>query len=106
MAEFLDGNLDNNQYVLWRLYSFNHLPVELISSIYEEFLPKRKGVKYTPHYLVKLLIDESMPVENPQLDFSLLDLTCGSGIFLVCGFKRLVEWRVVSKYRKTKKQYR
>lgn len=103
LAEFLDGKLDNNQYVLWSLYSFNHLPVELISSIYEEFLPKKKGVKYTPHYLVKLLIDESMPVENPQDDFSLLDPACGSGIFLVCGFKRLVEWKVIQKYNKTKK---
>ncbi len=103
LAEFLDGKLDNNQYVLWSLYSFNHLPVELISSIYEEFLPKKKGVKYTPHYLVKLLIDESMPVEKPQDDFYLLDPACGSGIFLVCGFKRLVEWKVIQKYNKTKK---
>ncbi len=103
LAQFLDGNVNNNQYVLWSLYSFNHLPVELISSIYEEFLPKKKGVKYTPHYLVKLLIDESMPVENPQDNFSLLDPACGSGIFLVCGFKRLVEWKVVQKYKKTKK---
>ena len=77
--------------------------MELISSIYEEFLPKKKGVKYTPHYLVKLLIDESMPVENPQDDFYLLDPACGSGIFLVCGFKRLVEWKVIQQYNKTKK---
>jgi hypothetical protein len=103
LAQFLDGKLDNDQYVLWSLYSFNHLPVELISSIYEEFLPKKKGVKYTPHYLVKLLIDESMPVENPQENFSLLDPACGSGIFLVCGFKRLVEWKVIQQYNKTKK---
>ena len=33
LAEYLDGNVQNGSYVLWRLYSFSHLPVDVISSV-------------------------------------------------------------------------
>lgn len=93
LADYLDGNVKNNQYVFWRLYSFNHLPIELISSVYEEFLGKdKKDVVYTPHFLVNLSVDECMPVSEPKDGFKILDPSCGSGIFLVVAFKRLVEW--------------
>lgn len=29
LANYLDANIENNQYVFWRLYSFSHLPVEV-----------------------------------------------------------------------------
>jgi hypothetical protein len=60
VADFLKAKLDitKKQYFLWEQYNFNHLPVELISSIYENFLPKEKGVVYTPPFLVNSLIDE------------------------------------------------
>lgn len=93
LADYLDGNVKNNQYVFWRLYSFNHLPIELISSVYEEFLGKeKKDVVYTPHFLVNLSVDECMPISEPRSSFKVLDPSCGSGIFLVVAFKRLVEW--------------
>ena len=93
LADYLDGNVKNNQYVFWRLYSFNHLPIELISSVYEEFLGKdKKDVVYTPHFLVNLMVDECMPVSEPKDSFKVIDPSCGSGIFLVVAFKRLVEW--------------
>lgn len=96
-----------------RLYSFNHIPVELISRLYEEFIikenKKRKrdadgvdsqknkndGVAYTPSHLVKLLVNEAMPlneVPDNLEDFKVLDPACGSAIFLVVAFKRLVQW--------------
>ena len=53
---FFEGKLDGKQLVLWKLYNFNDLPIELISNIYEEFLEsKSEGVVYTPPYLVDLL---------------------------------------------------
>jgi type I restriction-modification system DNA methylase subunit len=104
LADFLDGNNEKEQYVLWRLYSFRHLPVELISSVYEEFLGKgKKDVVYTPHYLVNLLVDECMPINEPKKNFKLIDVSCGSGIFLVVAFKRLVSWWRYDHYRKTGK---
>jgi type I restriction-modification system DNA methylase subunit len=104
-----------------RLYAFNYIPVELISRLYEEFIikenKKRKqeadasenkndGVAYTPSHLVKLLVNEAMLLnevpENLE-DFKVLDPACGSAIFLVVAFKRLVQWwRQKNKFAKPK----
>lgn len=86
----------------WRYFEFKLIPVELISRLYEEFLGKdkqEKGLYYTPSHLVKLLVDECIPLKkyneiDPE-NFSILDPACGSGIFLVVVFKRLVQiWRL------------
>lgn len=101
LADFLDAESDvRGQLSFWRQYSFSHLPVELISRIYEEFLGNNKdGLVYTPPHLVNFLIDECLPVnqkpENINLDLKIFDPSCGSGIFLVSVFKRLVQlWRI------------
>jgi methylase of polypeptide subunit release factors len=103
LADFLSGMLDNKQFVFWKLYSFNHLPIELISSIYEMFLEadKSKGVAYTPSYLVNFMVDECMPIDKPKRNFKVLDPACGSGIFLVSTYKRIIDWWRVSNYEKT-----
>ncbi|WP_452598620.1 HsdM family class I SAM-dependent methyltransferase [Pontimicrobium sp. MEBiC01747] len=103
LADFLSGMLDGNQFVFWRLYSFNHLPIELISSIYEMFLEadKDSGVAYTPSYLVSFMIDECMPINEPKKDYKILDPACGSGIFLVSAYKRIIDWWRISVYEKT-----
>lgn len=92
LANYLDGNIKNNQYVIWRLYSFTHLPVEVISSVYEELLTDSKDVVYTPEMIVSTLVDECMPLKIPQKDFKIIDVSCGSGIFLVKTYKRIVQW--------------
>jgi type I restriction-modification system DNA methylase subunit len=86
----------------WRYFEFKFIPVELISRLYETFIgenKKEKGLYYTPSHLVKLLIDECIPLnkyDKFDLDnFSVLDPSCGSGIFLVVAYKRLVQiWRL------------
>lgn len=101
-----------------RLYSFNYIPVELISRLYEEFIikeskerkknktksAKNDGVAYTPSHLVKLLVNEVMPLNAPPdkiEELKILDPACGSAIFLVVAFKRLVQWwRQKNKYKK------
>ncbi len=105
LADFLSGEIDNKQYVLWRIYSFNHLPVELISSIYEVFLEadKNKGIAYTPSFLVNFMIDETMPLNKPNLKCRVIDPACGSGIFLVSAFKRLVDWWRIKFHKKNNK---
>ncbi len=93
-ADFFEGRLEDRQYTFWRLYSFNDLPIELISNIYEEFLEsKEKGVVYTPPYLVNFLIDEQMPLrDSDKIDFKVIDPACGSGVFLVAAFRRMIHW--------------
>jgi hypothetical protein len=92
LANYLDGNIKNNQYVIWRLYSFTHLPVEVISSVYEELLTDSKDIVYTPEMIVSTLVDECMPLKIPHKDFKIIDVSCGSGIFLVKTYKRIVQW--------------
>lgn len=102
-ALFLEGNLEGVQFVFWRLYSFNDLPVELISNIYEEFLEKKPGVVYTPPYLVNFLLDESIPLEHDEVEFKVLDPACGSGVFLVGAYRRLIyRWRKLNNWKNPK----
>ncbi|MGI8884605.1 MAG: HsdM family class I SAM-dependent methyltransferase, partial [Pyrinomonadaceae bacterium] len=106
LALFLYGDidLDKGQYSFWRKYSFAHLPVEVISSVYEELLNERKDAVYTPEFLVNTLIDESMPQkEFKKTSVKTIDVSCGSGIFLVSAFKRLAQRHRYAKFKKTGK---
>lgn len=103
LADYLDGNNDNGQLVIWRLYSFSHLPVEVISSVYEELLTDSKDIVYTPEMIVSTLVDECMPLKVPQKDFKLIDVSCGSGIFLVKAYKRIIQWWRYEQWQKTGK---
>ena len=111
IAKFLRANIDLNtqQLFIWEQYSFKHLPAEVISAIYENFIQaealringeKEKGVVYTPIHLVNLLIDEVMPLNRPEMfankSFKILDPACGSGVFLVAAFKRLLQWWAIN----------
>ncbi len=104
LANFLDANIDlqTRQGFFWRKYSFNHLPVELISTVYETFLNERKDAVYTPEFLVNTLVDESMPQNDiGNLSVKTIDGSCGSGIFLVSVFKRLVQRYRYAEFKKT-----
>jgi len=87
----------SGQLELWRLYSFSDLPVELISHVYELFVADRSAV-YTPPFLVRMLVEETLgPGRLDRLvarEEVILDPACGSGVFLVEAYKRLVtHWR-------------
>lgn len=96
---FLQGNKQGRQLLLWSIYSFKDLPIELISNIYELFLKsedkEKKGIVYTPPILVDFMIDEVMPIDKPKKFFSIIDPSCGSGVFLVGVYKRLIQWWMI-----------
>ena len=99
VADFLDGvNLQTGQTSLFP-YRFDLIPVELISSIYEQFVhsadgskpcgkARKSGVYYTPLAAVSLILDQIMA--DLTGDETVLDITCGSGVFLVEALRRLV----------------
>lgn len=101
-AEFFKGETENGQRTFWRNYSFEYLPIELISNIYEEFLENEDGVVYTPPILVNFMIDDIMPLDKkPKDNYKILDPSCGSGVFLVAAFKRIIQWwRIKNNYKK------
>lgn len=107
LADFIRGDLrmKDGQLCLWPQYSFDVIPLDFISSIYEEFVsPKNnkksdektssKGVHYTPEYIVDFILDSVLEWEGQEWDLKILDPACGSGIFLVKAFQRLVcRWK-------------
>ena len=89
---------EGGQLTLWQLYSFKDLPVELISHIYQLFVHDGDASVYTPPFLVRLVLDEALSWERldrvQQRNEIILDPCCGSGVFLVEAYKRLVlHWR-------------
>lgn len=95
LADFVGGRLRGRQRVLWRQYALDVIPLEFISSVYEEFVTG-KGAHYTPGYLVDFMLDEVLPWNGDQWDLKILDPACGSGIFLVKAYQRLIQrWKNV-----------
>jgi type I restriction-modification system DNA methylase subunit len=100
---FISGNENTPQTQLfdnWRLFDFSIIQIELLSEIYENFLfktdpelKKKTGTYYTPPSLVEFILNEKLPISSREKDYNvkILDPSCGSGIFLVESFKRLVK---------------
>jgi hypothetical protein len=102
LRRFLSGdelNTDQRTFDFWA-YDFSVIPVETISSIYEEFLAeedqkkqKLSGAYYTPKHLAEMVVDVATQGTD-LLGKRILDPACGSGIFLVILFNRIAElWR-------------
>jgi len=119
-------NLRTGQLSLFKLYDFSFIPVELISSIYEEFLgaetemeaanygrhhlrkgrQRLQGAYYTPPRLAELTVDIATERWDTLLDKRCLDPACGSGIFLVILFVRMAEeWRRRNPKADTRERY-
>ena len=98
-ARLVEGRReDSGQLTLWQLYSFKDLPIELISHIYQMFVEDTDSSVYTPPFLVRLMLDEVLSPERldrlQDKEEIILDPCCGSGVFLVEAYKRLVlHWR-------------
>ena len=100
LADFICGNLDMpaQQMCLWPQYAFDVIPLEFISSIYETFVTDNAasdGIYYTPAYLVDFVLDRALPWDGTDWNLKIIDPACGSGIFLVKSFQRLVHrWKL------------
>ena len=100
VADFLDAVDPVSGQGTFFPYQFDVIPVELISSIYEQFAhtdpastdggPER-DVHYTRLSLVSLVLDEI--ADGLGGHETVLDLSCGSGVFLVEALRRLVASR-------------
>ena len=101
-------NLKGKQYVLdfWA-YDFSVIPIETISAVYEGFVGEQgkieaalegidskrsSGAYYTPLHLAELTVDIALEnIEKPVHRLKVFDPACGSGVFLVILFARMVE---------------
>ncbi len=98
LHRFLLGGKDEKLFFF--AYRFDIIPIELISSIYEKFysLQKEKrrdeGSYYTPSALVDFVLAETLNEEVLAKNPRVMDPACGSGIFLVEAFRRIVRYRI------------
>ncbi|MBK8398045.1 MAG: N-6 DNA methylase [Leptospiraceae bacterium] len=114
LKSFLLGEANSDRLFFWA-YKFDIIPIEIISTIYEAFYhlentttdedgksksTDKKGTNYTPSTLVEFLVSdvlkESILAKNPKI----LDPACGSGIFLVESFKRIVRYKTMKNGRR------
>jgi type I restriction-modification system DNA methylase subunit len=81
-------------------YNFKKIPIILISNIYETFLSgtlrRNEGIVFTPENIVDYMVDKIFfeskikhLIENGKYP-TILDPSCGSGIFLVKFFAKLI----------------
>jgi hypothetical protein len=96
LEKIYDNPSITRQKRLWP-YKFDIIPIELISSIYEMFAhsndpidARAKSIHYTKLHLVELV--QSIAMLDLPDDSRILDPACGSGVFLVDAFRRLV-WK-------------
>ena len=98
VQRFLRGDVRHDR-LFFFAYRFNIVPIELISSIYEEFYNVEQGKSnnngsfYTPSTLVEFVCSQVLTPEVLESQPRILDPACGSGIFLVEAFRRIVRYR-------------
>jgi hypothetical protein len=102
----LYGDAGVQKKLFFYTYRFNIIPLDLISSIYEEFYhsstddeekkskARQDGAYYTPPALVEFVLSQTLTAKELKKKPRILDPACGSGIFLVEAFRRIVryEW--------------
>ncbi len=86
----------------FKAYDFSYLPIEVLSIIYEQFLhtPEKDeaeskgrslGAYYTPIPVVNFMLSELEEYRPLKKGTRVFDPACGSGVFLVQAFRRLIE---------------
>lgn len=81
-------------------YYFAHVPVGLLSQVYERFAwkwehenAKETSVHYTPRNIAATLVDEAFSKLPNAHEARVLDPACGASVFLVLAFRRLYQER-------------
>ncbi len=104
VQDLLFGDVGKQKNLFFYAYQFKIIPIELISSIYEEFyhpeaseeknmIKSSEGAYYTSPALVEFLVNQVLTPERLKTTPRVLDPACGSGIFLVEAFRRIVRHR-------------
>lgn len=97
LRNFLTASTSEQQELFFFAYRFDVIPIELISTIYEEFYNERAdsdtGSRYTPPALVEYVLARTLTPETLEQKPRVMDPACGSGIFLVESFRRMVRHR-------------
>ncbi|MEP7170737.1 MAG: DNA methyltransferase, partial [Bacteroidota bacterium] len=105
LSLIFDGRVDKNVPTLFdndefffEIFDFSIIPVEVISGIYESLIDEETRIAssaiYTPSFLVEYMLTETVDkylYKNKTSECKTFDPACGSGIFLVQSYRRMVE---------------
>jgi hypothetical protein len=93
-----DGQLELRLPAEWREVNFSHVPVGLLSEVYEAFAheaygeqARKQSVFYTPRHIAEFVVDEALAALDHVPRPRVLDPSTGAGVFLVSAFRALVE---------------
>jgi hypothetical protein len=102
VRDFLTGDVGEQKNLFFWAYRFDIIPIELISNIYEEFYHYKtsytkkdkdeNGTHYTSIPLVEFVLSRTLTAEVLEKSPRIIDPACGSGIFLVEAFRRIVRY--------------
>lgn len=98
LRNIFEGKAYKNEYYQWNIFDFAIIPIEIISGIYENILDvnirKKDAAIYTPPFIADYILDSTVKEHiQENLACKILDPACGSGIFLVQTFRRIVQER-------------
>jgi len=104
IQDLLYGDVGIQKKLFFYSYKFDIIPLDLISAIYEEFYhsesnnnenkskARQDGAFYTPAVLAEFVLSRVLTVKELKNNPKVLDPACGSGIFLVEAFRRIVRF--------------
>ncbi|MEA3434834.1 MAG: N-6 DNA methylase, partial [Thermodesulfobacteriota bacterium] len=107
----LYGDVGIQKKLFFHSYRFDIIPLDLISSIYEEFYhssasdaekkskARLAGAYYTPPVLAEFVLSRVLTSDVLKKTPRVMDPACGSGIFLVEAFRRIVRYEWLKKKR-------
>lgn len=90
----------------WCNFDFAHVPVGLLSQVYEAFCwkwehsnAKETSIYYTPRRIASILVEEAFEGLPNAHKARVLDPACGAGVFLVLAFRRLYRerWKAIER---------
>ncbi len=105
IQDLLYGDAGIQKKLFFYSYQFDIVPVDLISSIYEEFYhssihadekaskARQEGTYYTPPALAEFVLSRALPLNTLKKNPRVMDAACGSGIFLTEAFRRIVRYK-------------
>lgn len=106
IQDLLYGDVDAQKKLFFFSYKFDIIPLDLISAIYEEFYhasssedekknkARQDGAYYTPPVLAEFVLSRILTIDVLKQNPRILDPACGSGIFLVEAFRRIIRYHI------------
>ena len=96
---------EGQQHLDFDAYDFSYIPIETLSVIYQQFLHaaeyahgrsegRERGAYYTPVPLANFILDTLDRRKPLKEGMRVLDPACGSGVFLVQCYRKLIEARI------------